>query len=255
MNNKIGERINTALALRNIKQKELAKELGIKDNIVSYWCSGSRTPNTQQITEIAKFLNVSSDYLLGLTDTATTDMKLKSVCDYTGLEEKSVKLLYYFNEHITRFINDMVYFAKENESTLMSFDCLKQFLLSLYNRLNDDDKKSGYYLWKQNELLFTNSQFKIQSAFNKYINDDKMTEAAKFYDAVETEYLRIQEITTKELDMIDEIAIQQGYHCWCDWLQANKNKFEHPVILQEWLLKYNISISDDTANYIMASLI
>ncbi len=54
----IGQRINAALALSNIKQKELAKELGVKDNVVSYWCSGKRTPNTEQIIKISKMLNI-----------------------------------------------------------------------------------------------------------------------------------------------------------------------------------------------------
>ena len=86
----IGQRINTALALSNVKQKELAKELGVKDNVVSYWCSGSRTPNTEQIIKISKLLNVSSDYLLGLSDAATSDKDLQFICDYLGLDEKAI---------------------------------------------------------------------------------------------------------------------------------------------------------------------
>lgn len=62
----IGLRINTALALRNVKQKELAKVLGVSANAVSYFCSGARTPNTWQLIKIAEYLEVSADYLLGI---------------------------------------------------------------------------------------------------------------------------------------------------------------------------------------------
>ena len=86
----IGTRIYTALETANIKQKELAKELNVTDNTVSYWCNGTRTPNTEQIIQIARILNVSSDYLLGLSDVATTDAELKAVCEYTGLSDKAV---------------------------------------------------------------------------------------------------------------------------------------------------------------------
>ena len=72
MNNIIGKRINSALAEKDIKQKELAKKIGVNDNVISYWCSGSRTPNTQQIIQICNVLGVSADYLLGLTDVAKT---------------------------------------------------------------------------------------------------------------------------------------------------------------------------------------
>lgn len=95
MDNKIiGQRINAALALRDVKQKELATGIGLsQDNTVSYWCNGKRKPNIEQIIQIAKFLNVSSDFLLGLSDVPTNDIQLKSVCDYTGLSEEAVKSL------------------------------------------------------------------------------------------------------------------------------------------------------------------
>lgn len=95
MNNIIGKRINSALAEKDIKQKELAKKIGVNDNVISYWCSGSRTPNTQQIIQICNVLGVSADYLLGLSDVATNDKDLQYICDYTGLEEEAVKVLRY----------------------------------------------------------------------------------------------------------------------------------------------------------------
>lgn len=87
---KVGERINTALANRNVKQKDLAKAIGVTDNTISYYVSGARTPNTEQIVKIAQYLGVSADYLLGLSDVATTDADVKRICDATGLSEKAV---------------------------------------------------------------------------------------------------------------------------------------------------------------------
>lgn len=65
---KIGQRINAALATNKMLQKELAKILGVTDNTISYFCSGTRTPKIEQLVKIAKTLNVTTDYLLGLTD-------------------------------------------------------------------------------------------------------------------------------------------------------------------------------------------
>ena len=88
---KIGYRITAALAAENKKQLDLAKHLNIQPNTISYFCSGTRTPNTLQIIEIAKFLNVSSDYLLGLSDAPTQNTELKAVCEYTGLSQKALE--------------------------------------------------------------------------------------------------------------------------------------------------------------------
>lgn len=62
---RIGQTIGTLLAEQNKKQKDLAKELGVTDNTISYIVAGKRAPNLAQITTIARFFNVSTDFLLG----------------------------------------------------------------------------------------------------------------------------------------------------------------------------------------------
>jgi transcriptional regulator with XRE-family HTH domain len=62
----IGSHIKALLAFKGIKQKDLAKYLGVTDNTISYFCSGSRVPNAEQIIKIAEYLEVSADYILGI---------------------------------------------------------------------------------------------------------------------------------------------------------------------------------------------
>lgn len=111
----IGQRINKALAFRNVKQKELAKELGVKDNVVSYWCSGTRTPNVQQIIQISKILNVSADYLTGISEAKTNDIEVKAICDYTGLTEDIINTLHTQKGKIKRVLlcENMVVLERE----------------------------------------------------------------------------------------------------------------------------------------------
>lgn len=101
MNNIIGKRINEALAARNIKQKELANKIGVKDNVVSYWCNGNRIPNTEQIIQISDALKVSTDFLLGKTNAKTSDKDIQYICDYTGLKEETVNF-FAFNKSIEK---------------------------------------------------------------------------------------------------------------------------------------------------------
>lgn len=134
MNNGIiGQRINEALAFRNVKQKELAKELGVKDNVVSYWCSGTRTPNVQQIMQISKILNVSADYLTGISEAKTNNIELKAICDYTGLTEEAVNKLHELcTPEECDNINDKILFDKEfaAKSAFENKKIINDFLLS-----------------------------------------------------------------------------------------------------------------------------
>lgn len=90
---RIGLRLNEILAQKEIKQKELAEHIGVTPNTVSYYLSGERCPDIEKLIEIAKFLNVSTDYLLGISNVKTANTELKSICEYTGLSEETVKWL------------------------------------------------------------------------------------------------------------------------------------------------------------------
>lgn len=127
----IGRRINELLTINDVKQKELATYLSISDNIVSYFVKGTRVPNTEQIIKIANFFNVSSDYLLGLTDAKTTkDTDLRAIVDYTGLSEECIKEISpgisetpYANECV--YILNQLFSTKEGQTiTHRIFDML-----------------------------------------------------------------------------------------------------------------------------------
>ena len=118
----IGCRINELLAINDVKQKELAAYLSISDNIVSYFVKGTRVPNTEQIIKIAKYFNVSTDYLLGLTDVKTTDTDLKMIVDYTGLSEECIDELHKMQEYITAFDSEDIRRSLWNESAGIFLD-------------------------------------------------------------------------------------------------------------------------------------
>lgn len=95
MDNKklIGQRINVALARKNIKQKELAEKLSVSDNTISYFVSGKRTPNTEQIIKISQILDISTDYLLGRSEILSPDTNIQAIGECIGLSESVIEAL------------------------------------------------------------------------------------------------------------------------------------------------------------------
>jgi len=63
----IGKRIANARKQKGLQQKELAEALGIKQNRLSNWEVGVTPPRADQIVSLTKILDISSDYLLGIT--------------------------------------------------------------------------------------------------------------------------------------------------------------------------------------------
>ena len=52
---------------RNITQKELAEHLGVNRNAISRYETGKRNPDNETMISLAKYFNVSVDYLMGNT--------------------------------------------------------------------------------------------------------------------------------------------------------------------------------------------
>ena len=86
----IGIRIKEALTHKGLKQKDLAKFLNVPVNTISYFCSGSRIPNTKQIIKIARFLDISADYLFGFSDVPKSNIDLRKASELTNIPEKTL---------------------------------------------------------------------------------------------------------------------------------------------------------------------
>ncbi len=88
----LAERIKTLREQAGMSQEKLAKRLGITRSSVNAWEMGISTPSTQYIAELAGLFQVSADYLLGLSETATVSV--------AGLTEADVGLVCHLISHL-----------------------------------------------------------------------------------------------------------------------------------------------------------
>lgn len=64
----LGEKIAALRRERKMRQEDLAKMLGVSRQAISNYEKGERHPDPQMLSRLARLFNVSSDYLLDLTD-------------------------------------------------------------------------------------------------------------------------------------------------------------------------------------------
>ena len=62
------ERIERELEKRNMTGADLARTCGFSNGLYSQWKSGMQNPSAGKIIQIADYLGVSVDYLLGRTE-------------------------------------------------------------------------------------------------------------------------------------------------------------------------------------------
>lgn len=65
-----GQKLKELRKEKKMKQKELAQILNVRNTTVSAWEVGDNEPDLATLIRIAKFFNVTTDYLLGLEDEA-----------------------------------------------------------------------------------------------------------------------------------------------------------------------------------------
>ena len=77
----------------NRNQDDVAKELGISRASLSYYETGARKPDINTLYALAKYYNVSSDYLLGLSEASSPRINTQAIVNQTGLSELAVYTL------------------------------------------------------------------------------------------------------------------------------------------------------------------
>ena len=63
-NNEFGKILKSLRLQRGISQRKLGEDLGVVNQTVSFWETGSREPDLDMLVEIAKYFNVDVNYLL-----------------------------------------------------------------------------------------------------------------------------------------------------------------------------------------------
>ena len=88
------KRIRNYLNENGITAKELNQKAGFASpSAVPELIKGTRDLSLDAAKKLCSVMNVSLDYLTGLTDVRTIDVKIRDICKYTGLSEKAIRII------------------------------------------------------------------------------------------------------------------------------------------------------------------
>lgn len=68
MINIIKKRLTEEISNSALSKTEIAAQLGVSPEMITQYCTTKKLPRLDTFAELCKILNVSADYLLGLTD-------------------------------------------------------------------------------------------------------------------------------------------------------------------------------------------
>ena len=123
----IGERLKQLRIKNGLKQQELADMFGLSSGTISFYESEQRKPDMDFIVAIAKYFDVSTDYLLGLTN--AKDKENIDISKVTGLNDFSLTILEKSSKEKNNTAADII-------NTIVVMSSFKM----LVNLINDKDK-------------------------------------------------------------------------------------------------------------------
>lgn len=69
-----GNRLRTLRKQKNLTQKQLASQIGVKNSIISFYEMGDRLPSPEIIVKLAAIFHVSADFLMGIDKKEVIDI-------------------------------------------------------------------------------------------------------------------------------------------------------------------------------------
>lgn len=111
-NSTVGDRIAYIRTINGLSQKRLAEMIGRKREEITMWEKGARAIDIYTLKNVAQTLEVSTDYLLGLTEFESLKDDYKIINNVTALDIDTIKVLNEFKilnlEEKLDFINFLI---------------------------------------------------------------------------------------------------------------------------------------------------
>lgn len=171
-------------------QEEIAGKVNTSRQNVGNWLNGKSKPDIYALAEISKGYGVSVDWLLGLTDVKTNDTTLSGVCEYTGLNEKSLQYI----ENIKTLDNIR---AQQNVNKKYSYIDTLNILIEALN-FNGDILLTINSMVNSNMLDDRDTEDEVIEKLSQY--DDKSYEqVSDFYKWLSTKYTLVDEYSRVQL--------------------------------------------------------
>ena len=99
----------------------LAWQMNMSLQSFSRMLRGNNNPRIDNVIKLSKLLNISTDYLLGVSEESAIDVSLKDMSEKTGLSVKSIeKLICYKNNKLSDHKLKALNLLLENDNLLLS---------------------------------------------------------------------------------------------------------------------------------------
>lgn len=229
------KRIQDVINQNHLSTKKFALAVGVSEQTVCNYKKGKSVPDINTLRIISEKYDVSSDYLLGLTDTVSPDSSVRSICEILDLEENLVKkwLLFKKNKYYKQYLD----YTRALLGTLLDNTDIYAYEEDLYYSIKKEQKYFAIHINRLGEILSKIEKSKIQFLKSRGVRNKS------FYDFLDSSYLDSQHDyekiaqTSRNIFKTKDSIISIFLECIRNKLHTDKAPYESSVNLASMIDK------------------
>lgn len=220
----IGSRLSICRQNKNMTQEELANKLGITPQALSKWERGISLPDTAMLPDIARMLEISTDYLLGINQEKTAGKNNSEIQNIIGenLRNSLEPLELIFGKDLVSLFTNKQYVEEIKKLRFqLSYE---GFLLPVF-RIRDElslDEKEFMILSYQNVLYSENLSSIDENTLHYVIAKIGDCIRAKYFEVINPDLLRglVDNLKMKYPILIEGVVPNKiSYHLLTDMVK------------------------------------
>ena len=209
-NAEIGERIKYLRCNLLMSQEDLAKKVGRKREEITMFEKGTRCIDVYTLKDIARVFNVSTDYLLGLSNFENANADRIAINELTGLSDNAINNLINIKKYHSQSIIDTINYLLEQEKYCPN----EYYELKPNEKITDKQEQILTRAWKNWEeknykTIFTN----ISNYFNVKVDSKEKIHLKSNLNELEKEIAKKHNTLSNEIisnqDLADTIMLKK----------------------------------------------
>jgi len=192
VNTRIRELMDEAKNKGGSLTEDFARAMRVSSSAIRTWYTGYARPEIDKLSAIARYFNVSADWLLGIVDDPVSDTEIKAMCERLGLSSKSIKILEDFKAVRAGCPVDVVNRLIETTEIWMNINTGIDYIAGY--------EPPGGHIYKHSDMMYVvpGLYFKIQKDFTGFlktlVDEAKKSDKAGKFEWVEKMVLHRQPI-------------------------------------------------------------
>ena len=197
----------------NMSCAALAEKIGVTGASLGYYERGERVPDIETTQKLCGVFGVTSDYLLGLSDTPSPDIEDQAICKKLGIEGETLEALkkIFYNEFDNPTPPKIRMIWNDLYEVLSTSDVAEIFFQSLANKEHISDIDSNFFFCLKRYMLAVDNLLDTVNYIDETFNGEEGINNLNNPDYISRNQLEIV-ITSKEYH---DAKLHMDATSWC----------------------------------------